>query len=192
MKNCEIRCDDILQVSGISKHQAIQINKDTLFDLFKKADIGFALHQYPCILAICAEGISRYPYWVDYIRRMKHRFQIELHCNKHQNYKFLPREKIKSELKKAIDKIEKTFDCKITTWYPPKGRKGEPEDKDKICEELGIKCFQQKGKVDAKLWLKNPEKYPHINFHFWHKGQVETINKILCRLKEENLKTGLK
>ena len=150
-----------------------------MFDLFLEADKPFAKYNYPCTLAICAEGIDIYPEWVNYIIKNKHRYKIELHCNKHQNYKFLPRKKIIKELDFALNKLWITFGVEPTIWYPPKGRKGEPEDKDGICEELGIECFKQIGKVDAKFWLKNPDKYPHVNFHFWHQGQCEHVKQII-------------
>ena len=174
-----IRMDDVLQVTGISKHQAYCVGDKSFFEHFKRADKFFRKTQYPCTLAICAEGIEVYPEWVEHIKNNIHRYKIELHCNKHQNYRFLSKLGASIELACAIGKITNTFDVRPTVWYPPKGRKGEPVDKDEICRNLRIECFKQVGKVDAKLWFKNPKQYPHVNFHFWHGGQVITVNSIL-------------
>lgn len=185
----EIRNDDVLQISGFSEHQLKCIGNKTLFELFKEADEPFKKSGYPCTLAICARGIEEYPEWVKYIKENQKRFRIELHCWEHKNYVKLSPIKIMFELKYAKQKIEETFGVKVNIWYPPKGRKGEPVNKDKLCEEIGLKCYQQFGKVDAKLWFKNNKKYPHVNFHYWHKGQVDVVKRIikLWQLKHGNI-----
>lgn len=180
----EIRNDDVLQVRRITVHQALSIGTKDLLTHFLEADELFKKYDYPCTLAIVAEGIEYYPYWVKYIKKNIHRYKIELHGLEHKNYRKVSYEEFISDNREAIAKIEKAFKTRVTIWYPPFGRKGQREPED--CNELGITQYKQIGKVDAKLWLKNPEGYPHINFHYWYAPQVETIKRILCQLPEPN------
>ena len=109
-----------------------------------------------------------------------------MHGSKHYNYSSFDREQLKDDLGKAIDEIEAIFEERITTWYPPYGRKGENPYGIEVCKELGIKQYIQKGKVDAKLWIKSPKDYPHVNFHFWYPPQIKHVEKILSLLHAEN------
>ena len=94
MKNYkpEIRMDDVLQLTGLSKNQEKNMGGKPLFKLFLEADEMFKKYDYPCTLAICADGINAYPGWVEYIKNNIHRYKIGLHCWHHQNYKFQTRE----------------------------------------------------------------------------------------------------
>lgn len=177
----QIRNDDILQVSCIKKdmRRAFQSTGKTLFELFLEADKMFAKNNYPCILAILSEGIDIFPDWVEHIKKNINRYKIELHGRVHYNYNFMDKKRLKEELSEAKKKIEDTFQTKITTWYLPFGRKGENIYGEEVCNELGIIYDKQIGKIDAKFWFKNPEKYSHINFHFWHQPQVDQVKKII-------------
>lgn len=182
MKFLEIRNDDILQIGWSSKDQQERIKGKNMFEIFLETDRLFERYNYPCTLAVLSDGIKYYPKWVEHIRKHKDRYKIELHGSHHYNYSKFNREKLKTDLKEAINKIEFTFNTKITTWYPPFGRKGENEYGIEVCKELGIEQFIQKGKVDAALWLLYPDKYFHVNFHYWYKTQVEVVEKILHQL----------
>ena len=183
----EIRNDDVLQTfMSVTKHQRSDLRGRTLFECFWHSDKMFEKYQYPCTLAVLAEGIDYNSEWVEHIKKYKHRFKIELHGNNHINYSHYGDDKIREELGKGIDKIEKTFGTRPEIWYPPWGRRGAPENGVRICLELGIKMYEQVGKVDAKLWLKNPDKYPHINFHYWNDKQVDQVEQILNRLHESS------
>ena len=181
----EIRCDDVLQTMFMTKAQVRDLNGRTMFECFKRADELFEKYQYPMTLAICAEGLEKEEKWVEHIQKNIHRYNIELHCYAHINSKNFNRASLKKTLRFAIKKIEKTFPGnEITTWYPPWGRRGEHPQGPYICQELGIRQYLQVGKVDAKLWFRNPKGYPHVNFHAWNDGQVNTVNEILEKLHE--------
>jgi len=182
----EIRCDDVLQTALITNAQRKDIGGNDPFELFLEIDKEFEKYNYPMTLAICAEGIIQDQMWVQHIYKNKHRYKIEVHCLWHRNHANYQIYDFELEMTTAIKMIEGVFDVKVTTWYPPFGRKGEREDP-KDCDKLGIKQYKQIGKVDAKFWLKNPSKYPHVNFHFWSSPQVEHVNRILeiCHLQQE-------
>ena len=103
-----------------------------------------------------------------------------------KGYKNVTRKVLMYDLQRAKKLIEDTFYVRVTTWYPPFGRKGEHVEGRDVCEKLGLEHYEQVGKVDAKFWFKDPEMYPHVNFHYWNDGQVETVKKLLCLLHEEN------
>lgn len=181
-----IRNDDVLQIAGMTKHQLADMRGRTLFECFLEADKVFEKYNHECLLAINAEGIDVEHEWVEHLKKNKHRYVFELHGFRHVNYRNMPREHVKDELRTAIERINETFDVEVTTWYPPWGRKGEHLEGKAICEELGIKMYEQYGKVDARLWLKAPDKYSHVNFHYWNDKQVKTVEQILCHLHEQN------
>ena len=133
-------------------HQMHDLGKRGLFEAFLEADQVFKKYNYPCTLAVLAEGIDSEPMWVDHIKRNLHRYTIELHGNRHVNYKAMPRQEFIDEMKEAIDKIENTFGNKLTTFYPPWGRKGERDDLD-VFDELSAVQYVQLGNVDEKLWF---------------------------------------
>ena len=187
----EIRNDDVLQIAAATKHQLKCLEGRSFFDHFVGADEMFAEYNYPCILAVLAEGITFYPQWVEYIKKNKHRFKIELHGFNHINYRNLSKEELKSILGDSKKRIEDAFETEITTWYLPFGRKGENPYGEEVCQELGITYDKQTRKIDARLWLKHYQEtkeslFPHMNFHYWYKPQVDYVNKILCLLNEKN------
>jgi len=182
----EIRNDDVLQIMATTtKPQRADLDGRTLFEAFLEADAVFEKYQYPCTLAVLAEGIPHEPEWVEHIRKNIYRYNIELHGLTHKNYADVPYKEFMHELRSAIEIIETTFGQKITMWYPPWGRKGQ-RISGVGCTRLGIAQFVQVGKVDAKLWLKEPEKYPHVNFHYWNRDQVKHVEEILKRIHESN------
>ena len=182
----QIRNDDVLQImESTTAHQRADLGERSLFDAFIEADAKFHKYKHPSILAVLSEGLNQ-TVWVDYIKKNIDRFQIELHGKEHKNYGGLFKQKLKEELGMAKYLIEKEFNVKITTWYPPFGRKGENKWGPEVCRELGIKQYRQEGKVDAKFWFRDPHRYPHINYHYWNEPQVKTINEIICHLHEKD------
>ena len=191
MKYLEIRNDDVLQLGPSSKHQTNVLIGKSLFGEFLKADEIFAKYNYPCILAILAEGIDYRTEWVDYIKANQHRYKIELHGFIHRNYGKLNRKALLLELFEAKEKIENTFGIKISKWYLPFGRKGETPFGSGVCKELGVEYDIQTRKIDAKIWLKEYKKtgywpFDHINFHYWYPPQVKKVEEIICLLQEKN------
>ena len=110
MKYCEIRDDDILQLGGITHHQQDDMAGKSLWELFLEADDMFNKTNYPCILAVCADGIPVYKDWVRHIKNNRHRYKIELHCLTHENHNSFSRERLKKELCLARDMIEDAFE----------------------------------------------------------------------------------
>ena len=180
MEKPTIRNDDVLQSSMFTPHQRDDIHGRDLFQLFLEADRHFG--DYPQTLAVVSEGIEVFPEWTEHIKKNKHRYDIQLHGERHYNYKHLPIEEAVASLKRAKEKIGEAFGTNVTVWYPPYGRRGTPKDMEEICERVGVAPYFQAGKVDAKLWFRSPKKYPHINFHFWNDKQVRTIRDILCQI----------
>ena len=183
----EIRYDDILQVTGITHAQTRDMDGRSLFECFLEADKVFKEYKYPCTLAVLSEGIYQYPDWVEYIKKNSDRFKIESHGREHFNYSLLSGENLLIVLGAAKKEIEDAFETHVTIWYQPKGRKGENPYMDEVCRELGMVAYHQHGKVDAKFWLKEYKKnkrwlFPHMNFHFWNRPQVATVNEIIKTL----------
>ena len=173
----EIRNDDVLQSNHLSQRQK-RIAYGKLFELFLEADKVFEEYDYPCTLAVLAEGIKHCPEWVEYIKKNQHRYKIELHGYAHHHFGKLSKEAGEKDLKDAIELIEETFNIKITTWYVPFGRKSMPEWGEEVCQNLGIKLDIPTRKCLPEYWLKD-KTIPQCNFHYWDKGQVNKIKEII-------------
>ena len=181
----EIRCDDVLQSSHLSQRQK-KVANGKLFEMFLEADKVFEEYNFPCTLAVLAEGIIHCPEWTEYIKKNQHRYTIELHGYYHHHFARLSEEDGEKDLKRAIDTIEKTFDTKVTTWYVPFGRKSMPGWGKEVCQRLGIKLDVPIRKTLPEFWFRD-KTIPQVNFHYWDKGQVNNIKKIiqLCRQQEK-------
>lgn len=186
MRFLEIRNDDVLQIhlNPYSKAQRRALREKSFFDWFLEADKIFEEYNYPCTLAVLSEGIDIYPEWVQYIKDNLSRYKIELHGSCHQPYSKLDEKTGEKDLSQAIEKIEKTFNIKITTWYVPLGRKFIPEWGERVCERMGIKCDIPTMKILPFTWKMKPLR-THINFHYWYKDQVEQINQIVKEICEK-------
>ena len=138
------------------------------------------------ILAILEEGIDREPEWVDYIKKNKHRYIIELHGREHIRYGSLSEEELLEDLFWSKKRIEAEFGVKVTTWYVPFGRKGRNPYAEKVCQALGLKLYIPNGKVDARLWFHNKD-LKHVNFHFWRRDQIGHASKILETIHNEKI-----
>ena len=192
----EIRDDDVLQYHFWTRQSRKYLKEwreggKTPFELFLEADKPFAEYNYPCILAMLSDGIDYYPEWVEYIKKNKDRYIIELHGSSHYFYCELTEEQGEKELRMAKDKIEQTFETKISTWYVTFGKKKAPEWGQRVCDRMGIKYDIPNTKRDGDLWLKNyyhkgETIYPfyHINFHFWHPEQRKDIAEVIKILNE--------
>lgn len=179
----ELRNDDVLQTLRLSQNQK-RVAGDKLFEMFLEADKVFEKYNYPCTLAVLAEGIINCPEWVEHIKKNKHRYVIELHGYYHHHFGRLSEEEGEKDLKEAIDLIEKTFDTKVTTWYVPFGRKSMPEWGGAVCERLGIKLDIPTRKVLPFFWFKD-KTIPQVNFHYWDKHQVKLVEEILKTITED-------
>ena len=185
----EIRNDDVLQSQKFSKSQRIRFEQHTPFEHFLIADKPFEKYNYPCILAVLSEGIDNNPEWVEYIIKNRYRYKIELHGSLHYNYSDFSKRDLAKDLSRAINKIENTFNTKITTWYLPYGRKSKNVYGEEVCRELGIKYDVPLGKIDAKPWLKKHHKhgkapFNHINFHYWHEDQRRHIEAVIKTVRD--------
>ena len=161
------RNDDILQVEVFSAKQQKRLNPSTAFESFLACDEIFEKYKYPQILVVLSEGIKYYTKWVKHIKKNQWRYRIELHGSKHYYYeKFTAKEGLK-DLNEARNRLEQEFRCKITTWYTPYGGKHYPSWGEKVCKKLGL----------AYNNVKND--FPPKCFHYWHKGQVEDIKRII-------------
>lgn len=177
-KSLEIRNDDVLQCDCFTENQKTKFANKTPFQHFIEADEYFAKYNYPCILAICANGIDKEPEWVEYIKKHQDRYIIELHGFDHKRYSRLNKEALYNELKRAIDKIESTFNVKVSTWYLPFGRKGKNIYGQEVCDMLGIKYDVPIGKIDMRRWFKYRHTN-HVNFHYWDNEQVKYVNEYI-------------
>lgn len=181
----EIRCDDVLQTSLFSGPQKRYFGIKPPFEWFKEADQLFEQYNYPCTLAVLAEGIDKCSDWVDYIKKNQNRYKIELHGSAHLKYgRFETGKELFNNLKEAIDKIETTFETEITTWYVPWGRKGWNKHSEDVCRSLGITLGIPQQKINPKRWLigYNKEEKPpffHINFHYWYLLEIGHIKQVL-------------
>ena len=175
MKSLEIRADDILQVSHLSHNQKVVL-KGTMFDMFLEADKVFG--DYPCTLAITAEGIESCPEWVEHIKKNLYRYKIELHGYYHHHFGRLTEEQGYEDLNKAMKLIEETFGVRPTTWYVPFGRKSMPEWGERVCQRLGIKLDVPTRKTLPRFWFRDIN-LKQVNFHFWCADQVELIKEII-------------
>ena len=124
-------------------------------------------------------------FWINHIRKNRHRYQIELHALYHINYRKFSKNLLTLNLGSAIRILEDTFECKVTIWYLPFGRKGVPPIGDEVCESLGIKMDHQLDqKIDTVRWLGNynrTKKIPwqHTNFHYWYNPQVKAVREVV-------------
>jgi len=192
-KDIEFRCDDVLQYDSWGRTQRWLFSKKDPFECFKEVDKIFKKYNFPCILAIVAQGIDMYPEWVQYIKDNQHRYKIELHGYFHHNRRVLQKmgeERLYRELLAGIKRIKETFGMNVTTFYVPFGKEGLGPNTEKVCRRLGIKCMApHKNDSDIWLWLWRSHRgrlssFSHVNFHFWHKRQVEATEEILKIIHE--------
>ncbi len=179
------RNDDVLQNTDFTSYQKKAFKMKSPFHWFLEADKPFAEYNYPCVLAILAEGIGIYKEWVKYIKDNIGRFKIELHGMRHERYKEMTEESGYNELLFAKNLIEQEFKQKITTWYVPFGRSNIPEWGDRVCEKLGIKMDRPTMKQLPYFWDKEPKR-EQINFHFWSAKQNLQIKNILDKINGKN------
>ena len=173
----ELRNDDVLQSTHLSQRQKYLAN-GKLFEMFLEADKVFEEYNYPCTLAVLAEGIKHSPEWVEHIKKNQHRYKIELHGYYHHHFGRLTEEQGYEDLSKAMKLIEETFGVRPTTWYVPFGRKSMPEWGERVCQRLGIKLDVPTRKTLPRFWFRDIN-LKQVNFHFWCADQVELIKEII-------------
>jgi len=163
----EFRNDDVLISQNLTPAMVKSLERGLMFEQFKKTDELFKETKTPCILAVLSEGIDEFPEWVEYIKFNISRFKIEMHGLMHVDYRNFNYQQGLNYLALAKQEIERTFDVKISRWYPPFGRKCFPEWGEKVCEELDIKLN------------KSIQGLPHYPFHFWNLKDVERVKRIM-------------
>ena len=163
----EIRIDDVLLWQTLTTTMQRALGKGSWFDQFKEFDQFFEKNNIKTILAICADGINKYPEWVEYIKKNKDRYQIEMHGHTHMNYRNQTEEFGIKHLSEAKIKLEKTFEVKISRWYVPFAIRGYPVWGSRVCKKLGI------GFNTALDQRKR-----HYRSHYWNPGDVKRIKGI--------------
>src|SRR3990167_7121654 len=138
LEKIEIRIDDVLLHEEKTYVMKKALAYGSYFEQFKKFDKFFEKHGVMTTLAICADGISEYPEWVEYIKKNKHRYKIEMHCLTHLNYRNRTAEFGIKHLAEAKKKIEMTFGVKVTRWYTPFAIRGYPNWGHRVCKKLKI------------------------------------------------------
>lgn len=182
----EIRCDDVLQTSRLTGHQCVckGKRKTSLFKLFLKADKVLEKYNYPCTLTLLSEGIDTLPEWVAHIKKNQHRYKIELHGKTHSEYNIFSEKELYEDLKEAKEKIEKTFNIKVTAFYPPWGKLGKQSFQKRVYKKLGLIVKEEPTSQDVRTWLKGyratgKSLFPQTSFHYWYKVQVKYLEEIL-------------
>lgn len=195
----ELRNDDVLQIKAATVHQGYRTREKSLYDWFMWTDEIFERYNFPCTLAVLAEGVIEaktnpvYAEWVEHIKRNMHRYTIELHGLHHRHPNELTKEELLYDLSEGKKILENEFQKEITTWYVPFGRRYQSEYGREVCAELGLNYDKFLGNIGTDHWLKSHSKhgqspYEQINFHYWHREQVENVEKIIkiCQTQETN------
>lgn len=161
---------DVLQESRFSASQKLELKKSDFFTDFK--EIMKMLEGQKVILLIVAAGIDAHPEWVEYIKQHPE-WKVELHCLYHEDYSKQEENKVYKDLKKAKEKIEKTFNQKCEWYYPPRNNYNEMTDR--VVEKLGLKCK----KKYRKIRLVRPYSFEWVDVHYWHPTNRAHLNKML-------------
>jgi hypothetical protein len=165
----EIRIDDVLLYKELTTIMQKALNQGSWFEQFKEFDKFFEKNNIKTILAVCVDGIDQYPEWVEYIKKNKDRYQIEMHGATHINYRNKTEEFGIQSLAEAKKKIEMTFGVKVTRWYNPFHIRGYPKWGERVCKKLHI------GFNTALDQNKH-----HYRSHYWNPKDVKRI-KGICK-----------
>ena len=165
--NLEIRNDDALLATPDSQCLKRSFSRFDFFERFKEVDKVFEKHNIPQIVTVLAEGIDIYPEWVKYIKERQDRIRVEMHGWGHLNYRIYDEEFAYQLLKTAKEKIEDSFQTKVSRWYVPHGRLLFPSWGKDVCSKLGIKFHTTGGTIR------------HVYFHYWNPISVEKTFNIL-------------
>ena len=163
------RNDDVLlSTKGLRMTGSMKtsLRSNTFFGHFKEMDKIFEKYSLLSTLTILADGIEHNPDWIQYIKERKHRFTIELHGYDHRNYIDVSAEEGYVLLKDAKERIEQTFNTKVTRWYPPFSKLGFTDWGPEVCEKLGI-------------GYNNIEGYYTINLHYWNTRDRNNLTTLL-------------
>ena len=164
----EIRIDDVLLYQTLTSTMARALkDRGSWFEQFKEFDKFFEKHKIKTILAILTDGIEQYPEWIEYIKKNKERYQIEIHGHKHMNYRNQSAEFGYNNLRNAKHAITETFGIEPTTWYVPFAIRGYPDWGKEVCKELGLKFNKA---LD--------ENKKHYRCHYWNPRDVKRIKGI--------------
>ena len=165
----EIRIDDVLLWQNLTTTMQRALDKGSWFEQFKEFDKFFEENNIKTILAVCADGIEKYPEWVKYIKERKERYHIEMHGLTHMNYRNQSEEFGIKSLAEAKKKIEIAFGVKVTKWYTPFAIRGYPTWGLRVCKKLhiGFNCAFDQNKH-------------HYRSHYWNPKDVKRI-KGICK-----------
>lgn len=162
----ELVCHDVLQHNCYSTLQFNAMRTRPMFDWFKHA---LKRINRPMTLAVTAAGIDYLPEWTEFIKQRK--FKIECHGWEHRDYKRMATGEIYSWLLMAKEKLEKTFDQKVTRFFPPRMRlRQETFDGAKMA---GLEIVTK---------YKSPHKYKNgliLDFHYWIQSDIDGVIRCL-------------
>lgn len=163
----EIRIDDILLYETLTTTMQKALEKGSWFEQFKEFDKFFEEHNIMTILAVCADGIPQYPEWVEYIKKNKDRYHIEMHGLTHMNYRNQTEEFGIKHLAEAKKRIEMAFAVKVTRWYTPFAIRGYPTWGPRVCKKLHME-------FNAAL----DQSKRHYRCHYWNPKDIKRIKGI--------------
>jgi len=160
------RDDDIYLTKSICSPDRYYYN----FEKFKK--VHHLLKGYRHSLAIIASEIDNYPLLTEFLLQNKNDFDFQIHGWNHDDYTEL--DNPYSEIKKAKDKIEKTFGVECTIFYAPYNHRNDKLRK--ACQKLKLELNEKF--VSPEQFLEG-KMAKTLYFHYWSDSQVDNLKKIL-------------
>ena len=145
------------------------LRRKNFWEWFQYTDQIFEKNNLHCILAVLAEGIEKYPEWVNYINRNKHRYKIEMHGFDHTYPRAMTGDEAYEILARAKEKIEEAFDIEIKHWYVPNGRLFFPDWGVEVCDRLGIQFNSRGDTRDYYQW----------HMHYWNTRDIKRLERII-------------
>lgn len=135
------------------------------FEAFKSVHEMLAEAGQIHTLAIIASEIDTYPELTKYILERKKEFAFGVHGWEHSDYSKMEQNKVKADLLKAKNKIEKVFDTKCFWFFAPWNR--WTDELIETAKDCGLKlnthyCLPdqevQKGVLCFHCWIKEQRK----------------------------------
>ncbi len=167
---------DVLQTQNLSSIQKGELEKKSYFELFKEALDPFEKTKgIKVVLLVVAEGISKHPDVVEYIKRHAH-WRIGCHGLHHEDYSKKGYEETLKDLSLAQEKIEKTFYKPVSIFVPP--WKKYNKDTERVCKELGMKIDLDKFFSIKHLNVKKIANYDRLDIHYWWSSDRKKINQL--------------
>lgn len=152
---------DVLQDSVFGPSQRLQLKKESFFSMFKRMMIS--LEGQKIVLLVVASGIDGNPEWVEYIKQHPE-WKVECHGWVHEEYPNKTEEDMHEDLAKAKKKIEKTFNQKVTDFFPPRRKRDERVFR--ATEKAGL--IIHKNYCAPGTYLRRPYRRAQIDIHYWY------------------------